>query len=67
MLPSIWLWLYVLGVVFAKLALRAEPAFKWLTWFLDIDAAPFRSVGVIAAGFTLIAASIVVGLSFISP
>ena len=65
--PSIWLWLYVLNAIFAKFAVRAAPAFRWTTWFLDVDTAPFRSIGVIAAGLTFVVASVAIGLSYVLP
>jgi hypothetical protein len=50
MLPSLWLWLYVISVMLTRGIRRAQP---------NIDDAPFRSIGVIAAALTFV----IVGIS----
>ena len=49
MMPSLWLWVYVLAAQITKLISRTTSLFHFLTYFLDIDAHPMRSVGVVAA------------------
>jgi len=45
-LPSIWLWIHVLASLFTRACMISRPL---LLNFLDIDAKPFTSVGVVAA------------------
>jgi hypothetical protein len=49
MVPSIWLWLYVVATLVVRLAARIAPVFRFSTYFLDIDQHPIRSVGIVAA------------------
>jgi len=48
-----------LSVMLARGIRRAQPLLFSLRWFLNIDEAPFRSVGVIAAALTFV----IVGIS----
>jgi hypothetical protein len=47
--PSAWLWLYVAALFVTRNLLRSEPLVNRLRWFLDIEKAPFRSIGAVAA------------------
>jgi hypothetical protein len=49
MVPSIWLWLYVAATLIVRLAIRSAPLLRFLTYLLDIDQHPIRSVGIVAA------------------
>jgi hypothetical protein len=60
LMPSIWLWLYVLALFITRVALRSEPLFKRLRWFLNVEKNPFRSVGVVASGTAFIGLTVVV-------
>lgn len=63
MVPSFWLWLYGVTLLLTQAILRSERLVKWLRWFLDIDTAPFRSLGAVGAVFTFIVSGIVVGVA----
>jgi hypothetical protein len=49
LLPSIWLWIYVLSAFVMKLVLRSARVIRFVTYFLDVDEHPIQSVGVVAA------------------
>jgi hypothetical protein len=49
MVPSIWLWFYVVATVVVRLAVRSAPVFRFSIYFFDIDEHPIRSVGIVAA------------------
>jgi hypothetical protein len=49
MVPSIWLWFYVVAVLVVRLAVRTAPVFRFSIYFFDIDQHPIRSVGIVAA------------------
>jgi hypothetical protein len=55
LVPSAWLWLYVASIFIMRVLLRNEGTVGRLKWALDIDRAPFRSIGVIAGAFVAIA------------
>jgi hypothetical protein len=57
-LPSLWLWLFIASIIFARVITHSQGALGWLRWFLDIESAPFRSVGVVAAGLSFALISI---------
>ena len=54
LMPSVWLWLYVLSLFLTRIILRSDRLFDWLRWFLAVDTKPFRSVGVVASGLVFI-------------
>lgn len=49
MMPSVWLWLYLGAALLTRLIARSAPLLRFLTYFLDIDGHPIRSIGVVAA------------------
>jgi hypothetical protein len=49
MVPSIWLWLYVVATLVVRLAARTAPVVRFSNYFFDIDQHPIRSVGIVAA------------------
>jgi hypothetical protein len=53
--PSIWMWLYVGTLFVTRVLLRSEKLVNRLRWFLDIEKAPFRSIGAVAAALAFIA------------
>jgi hypothetical protein len=53
--PSIWMWLYVLALFVTRGLLRSEKLVGWLRWGLDVEKAPFRSIGAVAATLAFIA------------
>jgi hypothetical protein len=63
MLPSIWLWTFVVAVFVTRLLLRGEPAINFLRFFLNIDEKPFQAVGAVAAASIFILMAIVLGVA----
>jgi hypothetical protein len=61
--PSIWMWLYVLALFVTRGLLRSEKLVNWLRWALDIDKAPFRSIGAVAATLAFIVSVVVILVS----
>lgn len=53
--PSIWMWLYVLALFVTRALFRSERVLTWLRWSLDIEKAPFRSIGAVAAAIAFMA------------
>jgi len=49
MVPSIWLWFYVVATLVVRLAVRTAPVSRFSIYFFDIDQHPIRSVGIVAA------------------
>lgn len=49
MVPSIWLWLYLLSIGVAWLLRKLGPTYQWSLWALDINKTPLRSVGIISS------------------
>jgi hypothetical protein len=49
MVPSMWLWIAVGSVFLTRLIAKSTPVVNFSVWFLDINEAPYRSVGVIAS------------------
>ena len=43
------MWLYVAALLVTRGLLRSEKLVIWLRWFLDVEKAPFRSIGAVAA------------------
>jgi hypothetical protein len=52
--PSVWMWLYVLALFVTRGLLRSERILNWLRWALDVEKAPFRSIGAVAATLAFI-------------
>ncbi len=50
MLPSIWLWAYMISAILTRFILSAKPIFNVLTYILDVAKHPVRSLGVVAGG-----------------
>jgi hypothetical protein len=61
--PSIWMWLYVIALFVTRLLLRSEKLVNWLRWALDIEKAPFRSIGAVAATLAFIASVAIILVS----
>ena len=61
--PSIWMWLYVLALFVTRVLLRSEKLIGWLRWALDIEKAPFRSIGAVAATLAFIASVAIILVS----
>jgi hypothetical protein len=62
LLPSIWIWIYIGSVVFARAIVHSTGALRRLQWLLDVDLAPFRSVGVVAAALIFVFTLIIVAI-----
>ena len=54
LVPSIWMWLYVLALFATRGLLRSERIVNWLRWALDVEKNPFRSIGAVAATLAFI-------------
>src|SRR5262249_26601194 len=52
--PSIWMWLYVAALFVTRTFLRSEKLVNWFRWALDVEKAPFRSIGAVAAALAFI-------------
>jgi hypothetical protein len=61
--PSIWMWLYVLALFVTRGLLRSEKLVNWLRYFLDVEKAPFRSIGAVAATLSFIASVAIILVS----
>jgi hypothetical protein len=61
--PSIWMWLYVLALFVTRGLLRSERIVNWLRWSLDVEKAPFRSIGAVAATLAFIASVAIILVS----
>src|SRR5262249_25575903 len=61
--PSIWMWLYVAALFVTRALLRSEKLVNWLRWFLDVEKAPFRSIGGVAASLAFIASVAIIVVS----
>jgi hypothetical protein len=61
--PSIWLWLYVAALFVTRAILRSEKLVNWLRWGLDVEKAPFRSIGAVAAALAFIASVAIILVS----
>jgi hypothetical protein len=55
LVPSLWMWLYVIALFVTRGLLRSERIVNWLRWFLDVEKNPFRSIGAVAAVLAFIA------------
>jgi hypothetical protein len=61
--PSIWMWFYVFALFVTRGLLRSEKLVNWLRWALDVEKAPFRSIGAVAAGLAFVACVAIILLS----
>jgi hypothetical protein len=61
--PSIWMWLYLAALVVTRGLLRSEKLVNWLRWALDVEKAPFRSIGAVAAALAFIASVAIILVS----
>jgi hypothetical protein len=61
--PSIWMWLYVLALSVTRALLRSEKLITGLRWALDVEKAPFRSIGAVAAALAFIASVAIILVS----
>jgi hypothetical protein len=59
LMPSVWLWLYVVSLLVTRIISRSGPVVDRLRWFLSLDKYPFRSVGVVAGGLMFLASALV--------
>jgi hypothetical protein len=57
------MWLYVLALFVTRALLRSEWIVNWLRWFLDVEKAPFRSIGAVAAGLAFVASVAIILVS----
>lgn len=49
MIPSIWLWLYILSSLLTRWLVTIYPMLARLSYVLDVDKHPLRSVGIVAS------------------
>src|SRR5262249_29161034 len=61
--PSLWMWLYVAALFVTRALLRSEKLVNWLRWALDVEKAPFRSIGAVAATLAFIASVAIILVS----
>ena len=61
--PSIWMWLYVAALFVTRGLLRSGRIVNWLRWALDVEKAPFRSIGAVAATLAFIASVAIILVS----
>jgi hypothetical protein len=61
--PSIWMWFYVVALFVTRGLLRSEKLVNWLRWALDVEKAPFRSIGAVAATLAFIASVAIILVS----
>jgi hypothetical protein len=61
--PSLWIWLYVAALFVTRALLRSEKLVNRLRWLLDIEKAPFRSIGAVAAALAFLATVAILLLS----
>lgn len=61
--PSLWLWLYLLALFVTRGLLRSEKLVNGIRWFLDVEKAPFRSIGAVAASLAFIASVAIILVS----
>jgi hypothetical protein len=62
MVPSIWVWLFLLAALLTGAMTRSSSLVNGLRWFLDIDKAPIKSIGLIAMVVVFLAVSVAAGL-----
>lgn len=66
MIPSIWLWIYVISSLVTRMLLSSRSVLRRLVTLLDVSDHPIRSIGVVAA--TVMATGsllMLIGLSFV--
>ncbi len=52
LLPSLWLWAYIVAALIARFALASKRFHSFLVFFLDFSNHPIRSLGVLASSLT---------------
>jgi hypothetical protein len=57
------MWLYVLALFVTRGLLRSERIVNGLRFALDVEKAPFRSIGAVAAGLTFIVSVVIIFVS----
>jgi len=57
------MWLYVTVLFVTRGLLRSEKPVNWLRWALDVEKAPFRSIGVVAATLAFVASLAIIFVS----
>jgi hypothetical protein len=60
MLPSAWLWLYVLSAMVAKVSVKSAGVLKFIRYFADLEEKPFQVIGYFA-GLLVLAAGVAYG------
>src|SRR5262249_13608823 len=63
LVPSIWMWLYVLALFVTRGLLRSERLLNWLRWALDVEKNPFQSIGAVAAALAFIVSVVIIFVS----
>jgi hypothetical protein len=61
--PSMWMWLYVGALFVTRGLFRSERLVNWLRWALNVEKAPFRSIGAVAATLAFIASVAIILVS----
>jgi hypothetical protein len=49
LMPSLWLWLYVVSTIIAKFMKSMRPVYAWMIYLMDVESKPIRSIGFVAA------------------
>jgi CBS domain containing-hemolysin-like protein len=60
MIPSIWLWAYVIAALVTRMLLASRPLFRKLVGFLDVNEHPIRSIGIVAAAAMAMGSGVIV-------
>jgi hypothetical protein len=64
MLPSMWLWIFILASFLTRLLVRGEPIVKILRYSLDIEKKPFRIAGALATVLVFAISALILGISY---
>ena len=64
MLPSIWLWIFILASFLTRFLVRGEPIVKILRYSLNIKKKPFRIAGALAGALVFAISAIILGISY---
>jgi hypothetical protein len=60
MIPSIWLWAYVISSLVTRMLLASRPLMRKTVYLLDVSGHPIRSIGVVAAFVMAIGSGMIV-------
>jgi hypothetical protein len=63
MVPSIWLWAYIVSSLLARALLRSQPILHWAVRVLDVDNHPLRALGIFAGLAMAIGTGCIVAIS----